>query len=400
MEVAMDIKKDKSMTLGIIQAIDKSLMEQSDNTTILTEEDKTKLKAKGFKIEDYTEDNLIGYKITKKTNNIDEISTTEEITANLGTEELSKDEYIFTVKKGIFKNTYKATLKNSDTDKINNGLNSDLQGNDETNTEEDILESENNELEDNIIIEENKELEDNIIIEEDTLNGENVIDEIVVDDKTEETTDFDYSTFLSSMELTMRVNLPYKALRNNATEVENEGKTLTWDFMKFKEETIEFEFVIYNIPNIIITVVGVILIIVLIIVILIKSKKKKRTNNNVVKKTNSESQYSTITDNNQVQTNPTNIIEQSSENTSNFISNQQLTLSTESINQTIQSQSIENKETQPNTITPPLEPMPEPIKLDAVSNIQNIPEQIQPITNTQNNQTSQYDSILQENTDK
>ena len=34
-----------------------------------------------------------------------------------------------------------------------------------------------------------------------------------------------------------KVNLPYKALSSNATNIENDGTTLTWDFMKFKEDT-------------------------------------------------------------------------------------------------------------------------------------------------------------------
>lgn len=337
MEVAMDIKKDKSMTLGIIQAIDKSLMEQSTDTSILTEGDKTKLKEKGFKIEDYTEDDMIGYKITKKIKNIDKVSTKEEITANLGTKELSENEYIFTIKKGIFKNTYKATLKNSDTEEINSSLNSELQDEDEsiiqedTELEQDILESD-----------ENLELEDELIIEEDAINDEEVIE----DNPSNNLENFDYSALLSSMELTMRVNLPYKSLSNNATDVENEGKTLTWDFMELKDENVQFEFIIYNISNIIITIIGIVLLLILIVLLLTKNKKTKNS-----KEPNIE-------------------------------------LNTA------------QKEAQEITNIASLTPMPEPIKLDSVCDIQNISEQPQTIENQQNNQTSQYDSILKDSTDK
>lgn len=343
MEVAMDIKKDKSMTLGIIQAIDKSFMEESTSTTILTEEDKAKLKEKGFKIEDYTKDDMIGYKIIKEIKNIDEVSAKEEITANLGTEELSENEYMFTIKKGIFKNTYKATLKNSDADEINNSLNSNLQDNDEINTEED------------------NELDEDIITDEDTINDEEIIDDSVTDDANNDLNDFDYSSLLSSMELTMKVNLPYKALINNATNIKNDGKTLTWDFMKLKDENIQFEFVMYNIPNIIITIIGIVLLLILIILLLTKNKKSNKV----------------------VSTND-NSLNKKTQNTKE--SNVVLKTTT--------------KEAQEITNIAPLTPMPEPIKLDSVSDIQNISEQPQTIENQQNNQTSQYDSILKDSTDK
>ena len=324
MEIGMNIKKDKSMTLGIIQAVDKSLLEQNTTTTILTEEDKIKLKEKGFKIEDYNIDNMIGYKITKKIKNIDEVSTKEEIIANLATKELLNNEYLFTIKKSIFKNTYKATLKNSDVEEINNSLNSGVQNNYEI----------DNELGENV-------LEDNIELEDEDLIGD---DEVIEDNASNNLNNLDYSELLSRMELTMKVNLPYKALSNNATNIKNEGKTLTWNLMELKGENIEFEFIIYNIPNIIITIVAIILLIITIILLLTKKKKELNTSN--------------------IRT----ILETTKEN-----------------------QEITNIQ---------LIPMPKPIKLDAITNIQNIPEQSKYTENEENQHQSQYDSILQESIDK
>lgn len=339
LEVGMNIKKDKSMTLVIIQAVDKSLLEQSTTTTILTEEDKIKLKEKGIKIEDYNIDNMIGYKITKEIKNIDEISSKEELIANLATEELSNNEYLFTIKKGIFKNTYKATLKNSDVEEINNSLNSGLQNNYEK----------DNELGENV-------LEDNIELEDEDLIGD---DEVIEDNASNDLNNLDYSELLSNMELTMKVNLPYKALSNNATNIKNEGKTLTWNLMELKGENIEFEFIIYNIPNIIITIVAIILLIITIILLLTKKKKEGK-----------------------VLPTKDNSLNKKELNTSNI--------------RTILETTKENQE----ITNIQLIPMPKPIKLDAITNIQNIPEQSKYTEIEQNQHHSQYDSILQESTDK
>ena len=220
---------------------------------------------------------------------------------------------------------------------------------------------------------EENELEDEIIInEEDSLNNEDVVDDSIVDDTNNNLDDFDYSTLLSSMELTMKVNLPYKALSNNATEVENEGKTLTWDFMKLKDENIQFEFVMYNIPNIIITIIGIVLLLILIVLLLTKNKKTNKV----------------VSTNNKL---------------SSSMPNQQNVSINKKVQNTIQgANEIEPalKETQEIKSIAPLTPMPEPIKLDSIIDIQNISEQPQTIENPQNNQTSQYDSILQESTDK
>ena len=274
MEVNMEIRKDKSMTLGIIQAANESLINQG-TADLLDEEEKKEFQDAGYKIEDYKEKEMIGYKITKEIKNIDEVSTKEEITSDLGLNELKDNNYIFTIKKGLFKNTYKATLKNSDTEQINDSLNNDLTDN---SNPDDILE-------DDSLTDEEITIDNDITIE----NEDETIDIIEEDNSNNSLEDFDYSALMSGIEVSMKVKLPYKALSNNATTIENDGTTLTWDLMNFKEEEIKFEFEMYNTKNIIIISSIGLIIILLIIFLIIKKTKKKKTiiNNNNNLETNS-----------------------------------------------------------------------------------------------------------------
>lgn len=354
MEVNMEIRKDKSMTLGIIQAANESLINQG-TADLLDEEEKKEFQESGYKIEDYKEKEMVGYKITKDIKNIDEVSTEEEITSDLGLDNLKDNNYIFTVKKGLFKNTYKATLKNSDTDKINDSLNNDLTDNsnpDDT-------------LEDEII------MDDELLTDEDlTFENDITIDDDATLDITEEDTnnsleDFDYSALMSGIEVSMKVKLPYKALSNNATTVENDGTSLTWDLMKFEGEEIKFEFEIYNTKNIIILSGAIILFVIIIIFIIIKKSKKnkKKQSNNI------ETTQNTVPaqDINQIQNNNTELNTQTIEQNSNTNPNQQQNIGITTV--------LDNQ-------NPPQTPINEPAQAQQINNtpINNIPV-FEPIQN-------------------
>lgn len=338
-EVSMDIKKDKSMTLGIIQAIDNSLMEGSENTTTILEEDEKKaLEKAGYKVEPYSEDNMTGYKITKEIKNIDEVSTEKEITADLSTSELDDTAYIFTVKKGIFKNTYKAVLKSSDMDEVEGALD-----------DPSIFEPTDDDNEDEIIFDDS---EDEIIFDDSE-------DEIIFGDSEDETEeddfgDIDYSSLASSFDMTFKVNLPHKALSSNATTTENDGKTLEWDFMELEDQPIKFEFELYNTTNIIIACSAIILVIVVIIILILKNKKKTPKNNmpssELLANTSMVNEIANSTNMIQQQTNMQN------DNFANTqTTNYEATLSTtESIqpNNIFNNNTIQNQTLQANTIAP------------------------------------------------
>ena len=101
----IEIKKDKSMDLVMIEAINSSLAGDQD---IMKAEDKSELEKNGYKVENYTNGNNKGYKISKHYDNIDDISSVDEKEVDLSSTE---DQMHFTVKKGFLKNTYKAKIK-------------------------------------------------------------------------------------------------------------------------------------------------------------------------------------------------------------------------------------------------------------------------------------------------
>lgn len=356
MEVNMEIRKDKSMTLGIIQAANESLINQG-TADLLDEEEKKEFQDAGYKIEDYKEKEMIGYKITKEIKNIDEVSTEEEITSDLGLNELKDNNYIFTIKKGLFKNTYKATLKNSDTEQINDSLNNDLPDN---SNPDDILE-------DDSLTDEEITIDNDITIE----NEDETIDITEEDNSNNSLEDFDYSALMSGIEVSMKVKLPYKALSNNATTIENDGTTLTWDLMNFKEEEIKFEFEMYNTKNIIIiSSIGLIIILLIIFLIIKKTKKKTITNNNNNLETNSNITQQQNTNPNLTQ-GPTQETQQplNNNNQTNIISTpqEQVINSNQQLNN-IQTNQVENQNTVQTLTNIPIQEQ-QPINITPQNNV-------------------------------
>lgn len=280
-EIGMDINKDKSMNLSIIEAANKELLEQSDGD-IADESELEQIKKEGFKVEKYEDDSMRGYKFTKQVNNIDTISTEDKVVGDLSVNSDNKkeNEYLFTVKKGLFKNTYSAILESSDANTITDqAVTNNEENTDETNTEENYTENENTTIDGNII---DESIDENITIDENTTDES--IDESFSQDKNLE------QLAASGMQMNFTVNLPYKAINNNATKVDNYGQTLTWNLLDNEGKNIEFEFELYNMTNIYIAIgIGALLIIIIIILIIkkIKGKKKPLETNSVVEQLNS-----------------------------------------------------------------------------------------------------------------
>lgn len=170
----MDIKRDKSVNYEIIYAMQSSL---SDGQKVMDDEELKDLKDNGFTVKDYNEDGYVGFRISKNIKNIDSISDTKEIDFSLSDDTSKKDTKMFTVKKGLFKNTYKAKF--------------------------------------------------NFDMNDSSLSGDD--------------SGMDMSSLMSSMDLKYTVNLPYKAKSNNATTVNNSGKQLVWDLTNAKSVEYEFE---------------------------------------------------------------------------------------------------------------------------------------------------------------
>lgn len=242
----MDIKKDKSMDFSMIYAVDTSIFGNED---ILEEKDRKELEDSGFTISEYNEGNMKGYTIKMNISNIDQISSNEEIVYNLTniTDNNNKDKKIFTIKKGLLKNTYKANLKFDSAD-------SNLNGN-------------------------------NTTTEEDTKNNDITTEWDTEDSSIDWDTESDSGNWdaltnsASNLDLSFKVNLPYSAIKTNATQTSNDSKELTWSLASNGASNIEFEFSLYNTINIIVIAVIALILIIAIIIFFINNKKK---NNNIV----------------------------------------------------------------------------------------------------------------------
>ena len=197
----MEIRNDKSMNFSIIYAMANSVLELSDDKTILDAEQKESLIKQGFTITDYKDDKNTGVTISKEYPNIDDISSDKDTEFNLTKMfEETVDSKLFKVVKGEKKNTYYANFKFNSSD-AEDGQESEKK--DDTNVTTGTNDS-NNDL--------------------------------------SKTAD----ALTSSFDLKFIVNLPYAAITNNATEVSADGKELTWNLTTEGAEYIKFQFELDN----------------------------------------------------------------------------------------------------------------------------------------------------------
>ncbi len=230
MDISLGINKDKSMNVTMIEAVDMEALSQfgegAPTGPILDEEQIKELESvSGVSVEEYKEGKLDGFKVSRVFPNIDELSSEDEIESDLSVitdmEELEEDSYVFQVEKGLFKNKYKASFAG-----MTDEMNSITGGSDVTDLE-----------------------------------------------------GVDTSSLISQLDFKFSINLPYSAISNNATSVENDGKTLIWNLMEFKGETVDFEFELYNANFIYITlgtIIGFILILIILVLITLRGNKKRR----------------------------------------------------------------------------------------------------------------------------
>lgn len=276
--IELDIKKDKSMNFTIIEAYDKSLMESGNSEITEDKEKYEKYEDSGFYVQDYKDGNMVGYTISRQFENIDLISTEGEVIYELDIEKMSdSSKNMFSIKKGFFKNVYTAKMVFSGAD----DMTSDNQ--------------------------ENSNDENSDIEEETTIDGENPFGE-----------DFNYSSMLSALDVKFSVKLPYKAISSNATIVENDNKSLTWEVLKpTNNQTIDFEFALYNMTNIYLVGAGVLILIVLFVVAIINSNK---SNNHQVKQNNSQNYFNNPQTNNSfINNNQSSVNEYNTNQNNSFI---------------------------------------------------------------------------------
>ncbi len=235
----MTIKNDKSMIFESEVLIAEELKENMNETF-----NRQTYENAGFSISEAKEDGYSGYKFTKKYNNIDKYSNNDGavfVISDILNGEFN-DKILFKVEKGFLKNTYTATFKYA-------------------------VDSE--------------EYTDNNTVDIETPSEENGEENITTEDDTEEDitgSEEDFGNLIdlvNEMEFNYKLILPTKSISNNATNVSEDGKTLTWNLISDGESNINFSFSLYNLTNILILGGSIILVIVLIIVIIIIIKHKK-----------------------------------------------------------------------------------------------------------------------------
>ena len=241
----MTINKDRSMTLEIVNLIEDNFYQE--NRFDLSQYNKD-----GMTAEKVIDNGYSGFKVTKKYNNIDNLSnsTGKEVILSDYLSDNFDDSIFFKVEKGIFKNTYTAAFKFDTTNITEDYQNIEYHNDDATTTPPDG----------NVNNEDNQNIND----------GNQIIDEA--------NDDIDYSQLeelISQMKLEYILNLPIKSNSNNATSVSEDGKSLTWNLTLDGVTKIDYSFSLFNMTNIYIACGGALLLIVAIVVVITIIRRKK-----------------------------------------------------------------------------------------------------------------------------
>ena len=281
----MTINNDKSMIFEGSYLISDKLLETSDSTTFFSEENKKALEERGVKVSEKKENNYTGIAVSKKYDNIDKISNKngKEVTISDYFKEDFDDSILFKVEKGFLKNKYTANFKYDSN--VGTGDGGD------TSTSQALTEND-------------KKL---AVTDDLTTTTPSTGEEATTPSTGDETTtpddgtttpttpttpdttepgdsgfDSDIMGLAGEMEFNYVVNLPEKALTNNATNVSNDGKTLTWSLMQSQISNIEFSFELKNMTNYYILYGGIAAALIIVIIIIISLIKKGKKGKEVV----------------------------------------------------------------------------------------------------------------------
>lgn len=232
MNAGMTINKDKSMDFEMLMAVNKEYMSDSDfnQNMFLDEENIDKMKENGFTVHDYNQNDMVGYKITKKFENIDKMSSTDEVEFKFNnfTEGFNDNTSLFKVKKGLFKNTY--TVKITDISNSSDMMNPDKR-NDAFSGDIDNFDFDswgNDDWIDGLMLDPNESYQMSFLENSDDMDFS------------------DMAEMMASMEVNFTVKLPYAAKNTNASGLNNDGKDLSWNLINSKLDYISFEFELYN----------------------------------------------------------------------------------------------------------------------------------------------------------
>lgn len=263
----MEIKSNKSMTLTTIYAVESSILESQGMTELMTDDQKKQLTDKGYKVEEYSEGTMVGYKLSISVPSIDFVSAEGNVEYDLSAvlqDDSTETPKIFGVEKGLLKNKYVARLTFAASDVT--GDMGDITGGDaDVDVSDDDLTPADDEATNPSDEVAQREGDDDTLTDNDQTSPSD--GDFNLDDLT---------NLLTNLDLSFTVKLPTAPISNNATKTENDGKTLIWTLTSSDLNSIEFEFELYNYLYMGIMGGAVLLLIVLIIIIISKKKKGKK----------------------------------------------------------------------------------------------------------------------------
>ena len=278
----MTINSDKSMLFEVSFLLSDKLLSSATKEELNDEKTLNALKERGVSVEEKSENGYTGVYASKKYDNIDDVSneTGKEVVISDYLEEDFDDSILFKVEKGFLKNKYTAIFKFDNSKYNEDSLNfeNENESDEEEFSDEEIIENDDVAL--NLENETSDENEGIIINYEDETSDEN---EDVDNDSDDDMSDFldpSLFTLYGEMEYNFNLKLPDKALTNNATEVSEDGKTLTWALMddKASNETsnIEFSFELKNMTNYYLIYGGIAIIAIILIIVIVSIIKKRK----------------------------------------------------------------------------------------------------------------------------
>lgn len=278
----MTINKDKSMVFETSYLISDKMLEYSQQTTddVFTQEQLDYLKKRNLTYEKKSDNGYTGYVLKKVYDNIDNISNDigKEVELSDYLNEDFDDSVFFKVEKGFLKNKYTASFKyNLEYNDFN-----DLSYNTQSNNNELAMGTGFGETTTpNTTIDNTTTPSNGTLTTPD--NGTNDNTTTIIGDDSNNITSTDEPDYgeltklASEMEISYAVNLPEKAISNNATESQNDGKKLVWKLSPDSENKIEYVFEVKNMTNYYILYGGIaagVIIVALIIIMIIKKGKK------------------------------------------------------------------------------------------------------------------------------
>lgn len=265
MNTNMNITKEDIQVTTII-ALEDSFYE---SVTDGSEENLDELEQDGYTIEEYKQDGYTGYKITKRLGSLDELSgaskdDTVDITA-LFSGEVFDEKNLFANENDTYYAHFSIDTDGLTQDSTNEDFYNSLDEYDNT-TDENTTDTEDEYTYDT-------EGNTDTTTDEDTSLYDDGTD--TTDDSLGDFSDEDIDQLMSIFDLKFSVTLPSEAISNNATEVSEDKKTLTWDLTK--TEDIEFSFKATNsIMNYILIGGGIVLALAIIIIIVVVSRNNKK----------------------------------------------------------------------------------------------------------------------------